>query len=502
MIGNRALSDVFDGVWSREASRIAIQESGRSLTYRDLLRWSEEISRTLAPAVHEPGQRVGLMLANSAAFVAAFFAIARLGGVVAPLAAHATSREIAYHLRAVDAAALVTGPAVVQKALEIVSTLESAPALLDVSEPAEVRVVLRGHPGSRRVPTGVSAALLQLHTSGSTGVPKAVVRTHSALLAELDALRDTFQVAESDRFLGVAPFSHVNGLVRTMLTSMSVGGTLYPMAEFRRRELVDLVTRARVTFVGGVPRMFVVLGQTPLRGAVDFSSVRVLFSASAPLLPVDNRRFQSRYGVYVRQLYGSTETGTISFNRASALESSLDSVGAPLEGVHVEVVDDQGRPLPQGEEGEFAIRSPFATAGYLDNPAATSESFRGGFYLSGDIGRKDRGGALTITGRKSILINCGGFKVNPYEVEQAIREHPKVLEVAVFGSPSGHGDDVVSCVIVPAGPCSAEEIRFHCRDRLGEFKVPYHIEFRDALPLSPSGKILRARLAGDVERAE
>jgi long-chain acyl-CoA synthetase len=238
--------------------------------------------------------------------------------------------------------------------------------------------------------------------------------------------------------------------------------------------------------------MFVVLGQTPARSDVDLSTLRVAFSSSAPLLAADVARFRDRYGVIVRQLYGSTETGTISFDREE--RRSPGSVGTPLPGIRVDVVDDQGRPLPAAEEGELVVTSPFAATGYLGNAAATAESFRDGRYFTGDLGRRDAAGAVIITGRKKLLINRGGFKVNPYEVEEAIRTHPKVREVAVVGAPGPHGDEVVRAVIVAREPCTAEEILAHCGGLIADFKIPARIDFVDALPTSPTGKILRADL--------
>src|SRR5262249_2165853 len=157
----------------------------------------------------------------------------------------------------------------------------------------DARQVRSGGGRGRPISFSASAPLLQQYTSGSTGVPKRVVRTHANLLAELEALQHTFEITQHDRFLGVAPFSHVNGLVRTMLTSMYVGGTLYPVEGFPRREILNLLTHERITFFGGVPHIFTILSQTPLRGDVDLSALRVVFSSSAPLLPVDNRCFQS-----------------------------------------------------------------------------------------------------------------------------------------------------------------------------------------------------------------
>ena len=157
-------------------------------------------------------------------------------------------------------------------------------------------------------------------------------------------------------------------------------------------------------------------------------------------------------------------------------------------------MDDKGEAPAPGVEGELTILSPFAASGYLDNEAATRDSFRGGAYYSGDLGIKDARGYLTITGRKKLMINRGGFKVNPYEVEAAIKEHPKVVDVAVFGAVSPQGDDLVCAVIVSSEACTTEEILAHCRARIADFKIPARIEFRDTLPKSATGKILRTQL--------
>jgi long-chain acyl-CoA synthetase len=500
MKSSGTVSDLFDGLWAREGDRIAIREDGHDITFRELLRWSQSISRELRPFVRQPGQRVALMLPNSAAFVSVFFGIARVG-VAAPLSTHYRSQELTHYLGDLEATAFVVDPKFVQLAVDSISSLTVKPALIEVSLERGVHVIRSSDGSGRSLPYVGSPPLFQQYTSGSTGVPKRVVRTHDALLHELEALQKVLHIREDDRFLGVAPFSHVNGLVRTMMTSMYVGARLYPMAEFRRREMLNLMTSERVTFFGGLPQMFAILSQTPLRGAVDLSSLRVVFSSSAPLTVVDNRRFQACYGVFVRQLYGSTETGTISFNCHESPERSLQSVGIPLDGVRVEILDAAGNSLPSNHEGEIAIASLFAASGYLDNPAATKKSFRDNFYFPGDLGFKDEAGQITITGRKKIIINRGGFKVNPYEVEEVIREHPKVADVVVFGLPGPHGDDVVCCLIVPSKDCTVDEIIFYCRERIADFKIPTRIEFRDGLPTSSTGKILRANLHAGISEA-
>ena len=481
------LGDVFDRTATRLGLRLAVREAERDFTWSELLEASQTVSRALALT---PGARVGLMAPNSAGFVAGFFGIARDGGVVAPLNVRYRDQEIRYYLADTNAVALLAAPEAIEAAQSALAAMANPPALF-VLDGVECRPVAAGRVEPTSPDPSDAPPLLQQYTSGSTGAPKRVVRTHAHLGFELERLARVFGVTEDDRFLGAAPFSHVNGLVRSMLTSMFAGATLYPVRDFHRRRVLELITRERLTYFGAVPTMFVVLADTPVRGTVDLSSLRTVFSASAPLLPEDNRRFRAKYGLWIPQLYGSTETGTISVNLDDDVAARLDSVGRPLPDVRVEVVDDAFRPVPFGTEGEVVIASPGAIRGYQGNAEANATSFRDGVYLSGDLGRQSADGHLVLTGRKKLLINRGGFKVNPLEVEQAVASHPKVREVGVVGAPGPHGDDIVRCVIVAHEPCTAEEIVRHCQGRIADYKIPSRIEFRDVLPKSETGKVLR-----------
>jgi long-chain acyl-CoA synthetase len=491
----RALVERFDAQGERFGDKLAVRERDRDWSFAELISRSRDIGGALSHSGVGWGDCVALMLPNSGAFVAAFFAIARVGAVVAPLNIRYQEQELLYFLRDTAATAIVAASDLAPRVRLALEKLERSPALFEVAPDGSCRPSPPGQRAhSSRVDITDDPLLLHQYTSGSTGAPKRIRRTNRMLCRELEQLTAAFDVAPEDRLLGVAPFSHVNGLVRTMLASMYVGAALYPLPEFKRRVVLDLITRERISYFGGVPSMFAILGDTPLRGSVDLASLRVVFSASAPLRPLDNERFAEKYGVFIRQLYGSTETGTISVNLDSDVETSMATVGAPLEGVAVAVLDESGEPLPPHREGEFAIRSPWAITEYQGNREATEQSFRGGWYHSGDLGFADERGQLTLTGRLKFLINRGGYKINPYEVEEAIQSHPKIADVVVVGSPSRHGDELIRCIAVASAPCTAEEIAEHCRSRIADFKIPSRIEFRDELPKTETGKMLRGKL--------
>jgi long-chain acyl-CoA synthetase len=204
--------------------------------------------------------------------------------------------------------------------------------------------------------------------------------------------------------------------------------------------------------------------------------------------------FREKFGVYVRQLYGSTETGSISVNTHAEPESTLESVGRPLPGVIVHIVDDRGRRLPPGETGEIVLRSPFAITAYASREPDHQAAFRDGFFRTGDLGRTDPDGTLYLVGRKTFFINKGGFKIDPREVEEVLESCPMVEEAVVVGVPSPYGDERVKAVIVRRGECTEADVVSACRGRIADFKVPSIVEFRESLPKSSTGKVRRALL--------
>jgi long-chain acyl-CoA synthetase len=285
----------------------------------------------------------------------------------------------------------------------------------------------------------------------------------------------------------------VNGLVRSMITSLATGAVLVPVAQYERRQVGQTIERHRISVFIGVPFMFAVLGDTRWPRPVDFSSLRLCVSSSAPLKHETVQKFHERYGIAIRQLYGTTETGSIAVNMDADASPSWESVGTPLPGVDVQAFSDTYEPLPRGEKGLLGIRSPSAISAYAD-PATGRDSIVNGWFFPGDVGRCDAEGRVYLEGRRSLFINRGGYKVNPYEVEAVLERHPNVREAVVVGVLAEHGDQKVKAIVVPAEPCTEREIVDHCRVALADFKVPSIVEFRTELPKSSAGKILRSAL--------
>jgi len=335
-------------------------------------------------------------------------------------------------------------------------------------------------------------------SSGSTGRPKPVPRTHEQCVFEAEHYTTTLDITPDDRIFCAIPMIHSYGMGACLLAAGRAGATLVILEDpnpflLRRHRALELIERERATIFPGVPFNFRLMAEAP--AGADLSALRYCFSAGTALpLPVFEA-FGERFGVLVRQLYGSTETAVMTINVDPDPVSTLESVGSPVGTVELRIVDADGDPLPVGEEGEVAVRSPSMTRGYADMDALNREAFRDGYFLTGDLGRLDDEGRLFLTGRKKLLIEVGGYKVDPIEVQDVVVAHPKVEEAIVVGAEGRvQGEDLVKAVVVPSEDFDDRELMEFCRERLANFKVPQIVEFREEIPKSPLGKVLRKYL--------
>lgn len=466
----------------------AVTIDGQSLAYGDLLDLVDRCAAGLVARGCRPGDAVAVALPNTLDFVVVALATFAAGGVLTPLNPRFKEDEMRHYLGASRPRVLVR-PA----------SLAGLVAAVDVPIPVEAESSAELSEASTALPLPCEDAALTgiyMFSSGSTGKSKRVTRTQAEVLAEYDALVRTIGLVSSDRILCTIPLFHAHGFGNALLAALLTGAELVILTrEFNARATMQALEANAVTIYPAVPFMFKMLTETRFSSAPDLSRLRLAFSAGAALPEAVSRRFFELYGRTLSQLYGSTETGAISINLARALDKP-SSVGLPLSGTSIQIQDEGGRILGPGQTGEVWVKSTAATHEYDGLPELTKECFVDGCFFAGDMGMLDEEGYLYITGRKKLLINVAGYKVDPLEVEEVLAEHEHVAEVVVLGIKHAGSGEKIKAVVVPKheGACSADDLLRYAESRLAEYKLPKQIEFRSEIPRSPLGKVLRKYL--------
>ncbi len=435
---------------------------------------------------------VALVLKNSPEFIFAFLAASRLGSPAFLVDSGSKASELRRVFTENQMAVAVCEP---EQVASIEQNREETGQRFSIYSRGGNFGDLMGsatEPPSSRVYEN-EIAIVQ-YTSGTTGVPKCTARSHRNLACEAKNFNETTGVASDDRVLCTVPLYHAHGFANAFLAALYAGATLVVMEEFNRAAVVELFARERITIFPAVPLIFDLLGRRVMGQSRPGNSLRLVFSAGAPLSSGVAREFREAFGVYVRQLYGTTEVGSAAINLDLNLQASLDSVGLPMKNVRIEILREDGNIAPPGEEGEVAIQSPNMPDGYFRQPELSQQKFHHGYFWPGDVGRKDERGYLYIRGRAAWLVSSAGRKVDPFEVEAVIATFPKVREVVVVGVPGYLGEQMVKAVVVAREACREQEIVDFCRDRLADFKIPRVVEFVNEIPRNASGKILRKDL--------
>ncbi|HZK80524.1 MAG TPA: fatty acid--CoA ligase family protein, partial [Humisphaera sp.] len=353
------------------------------------------------------------------------------------------------------------------------------------------------HAGPQWTTSRAEDAGLLLLSSGTTGRPKIVRRNGASLDAVSANMVNAIQFTPRDRVLAGVPLCHSYGMEHGLLCPIWAGSCTHLYERFDLPAAMNELTSGAVTIFPGVPFMF-----ETLCGAGEHSaqplSLRRAYSAGAPLPRSLFEACANQFGIAVAQLYGATEIGSVTFNDPLIDPFNPASIGRPMDGVSIRILDpdspDVDRPLPTGSEGHLAIQAPSMLTAYLDGEPPP---LAGGHFLTGDLGRLSADGALTITGRIKLLIDIGGRKVNPLEVEQVLCSHESVGECVVMAAPVSQTLNRLKAIVTPARPGilpDAKALRDHCKARLSAYKVPRIFEVRETLPRSPAGKILRQAL--------
>jgi long-chain acyl-CoA synthetase len=343
------------------------------------------------------------------------------------------------------------------------------------------------------------------YTGGTTGLPKGAMLTHRNLIASVAQMR-TFLLYDhgeaEDIALAIMPFFHVYGMNGLMNMAVYLASTLVLIPQPEIKAIVDAIVAERPTFFTGVPALFAALNNYHTIDQVDLTSIQAVFSGAAPL-PVDvMEKFEARTGARIAEAYGMTEASSVTHVNPLKGQRKVGSIGVPIIETDAKIVDvdDPTRELDVGEVGELMVKGPQVMRGYWNQPEETETTLLDGWLRTGDIARMDEQGYFYIVDRKKDLILSAGFNVYPREVEEVLFQHPKVQEAAVIGVPDGvRGEKIAAyLMLVPGETATAAEIRSFCRERLAPYKQPRKIVFRDDLPKSLAGKVLRRRLREDA----
>jgi long-chain acyl-CoA synthetase len=497
-----------------------------TLTYGEVDRLSDAFAVALADNGFRRGDRLALYLQNVPQYVLSLIATRKLGGIAVAINPMLTPREVAKLLADSSPTVLVTLDELATPAFAEVVNASSvstvvATSALDFQAGADDRVLPTTRSASpegtqdfcsliaayeERAPASITLsddeAAVITYTSGTTGVPKGAMNTHRNVATGGYAYRDWFDLTNDDVVLGVAPLFHVTGLTGHIACAVAAGASLVLSYRFNTDVTIDMIRRHRPTFTVGAITVFIALGDSPNVGADDLASLTKVASGGAPIAPATTDRFQQRFGIYIHNVYGMTETTSpvlaVPMGDTAPVDPDTQalSVGVPMLSARVIVLDDDGKSLPPGGLGELAVAGPQIVPGYWRNDTATRAATRDGWLLTGDVGYADENGWHYLVDRKKDMIIASGYKVWPREVEDVLYTHDAVLETGVVGVPDAYrGETVKAYVSLRAGHLvTPDELIDYCRERLAAYKYPRQIVIVDAIPKTATGKILRRQL--------
>lgn len=477
------------------------------LTYREL--WDR--ANALAAGLHDlgirKGDRVGTLIPNSPAIITSYYGTWMAGAAITPCNALASKKEFTHQLRDAGAKILIAAETLADMAMSVAEGLGLRVILTPVGEAVSalpagaVRFDELIHTGRKRPadvvvdPRDDMAVLL--YTGGTTGDPKGAVLTHRNIVA------NTMQFAEwyaldpgKEVFVCTIPMSHSGGMSGVMNVPLYGGATLVVLRRFLAETVARVIEQYRATRFFGVPTMFVALLASEKAKSCDMTSLKACRTNAAPLPVAVKNDFDRLIGREVLiEGYGLTETSPLT--HANPIEKAkAGSIGIPLPDTDAKVIDlKTGADLIVGQEGELVLRGPQIMKGYWGNPEATETALAGGWFHTGDVVRMDEEGYFFIVDRLKDMINSGGYKVWPREVEEILYTHPEVRMAMVFGVSDDYYGETVKACIVPKEEAketiTKDEITAFCKKKMASYKVPKHIEFRDSLPISAQGKMLR-----------
>jgi long-chain acyl-CoA synthetase len=490
------LATILTDTAAEHGDRTAFKLDDVELTYSVLDNSSARIAALLLARGLERGDRVGLMMPNVPYFPAIYYGVLRAGGIVVPMNVLLKGREVAFYLGDAGARFLFAWHDFAEAAEAGASEAGTETILV---KPGEFeQLVMEHEPAGEVADSAAEDTAVILYTSGTTGKPKGAELTHANLRKNCTVTQTSLgEFSHEDVLLGALPLFHTFGQTCTMNSAVAVGACVTMLPRFDPEKALAIIERDKVTVFQGVPTMYNAMLHADGADTVDASCLRLCMSGGAAI-PVELiRGFEEKFGCAILEGYGLSETSPVaSFNHPDK-ERKPGSIGTPIEGVEMQVWDDDGNEVPQGEVGEIVIRGHNIMKGYWERPEATEESIDDeGWFRSGDMAKVDEDGYFFIVDRKKDLIIRGGYNVYPREIEEVLYEHPAIQEAAVVGVPDESlGEEVGAAVVLKKGESvDADEIKSYVKEQVAAYKYPRKIWFEEELPKGPTGKILKREI--------
>ncbi len=520
---------LFDESVAKFPKHVAIDFLGYEMSYSQLDDAVNRFANGLQKIGVNPGDRVALMLPNSPQMVIGFFAVNKIGGVIVNVNPLYTAHELHHQLNDAGAETLVMldrffpvyreiASDVTVKRIVVTGIQDYLPFPKNLLYPLLARIkkewvdvkieqniyrfkhlLERYGPEPEYVEIrGEDLALLQ-YTGGTTGVSKGAMLSNRNIVSNILMVRswDRGLKDGKDCFLLVIPFFHVYGMTVGMGTAVQSAAKMVLLPRFETRSVLEAIDKHKPTMFPGIPTMYVAVNNYPGVSKYDLSSIRTCISGAAPLPAEVKARFEELSGAELVEGYGLTEASPVTHANPIGGKNITGAIGLPLPGVEAKVVDEQGQDLPVGEIGEIAVKGPNVMMGYWQRPEETANVIKDGWLLTGDMARVDEEGYFYIADRKKDMIVASGYNIYPREIEEVLYTHPAIQEAAVIGVPDAYRGETVKAFVTLKADTSAtaEDIIGFCKERLAVYKVPKQLEFRDNLPKSLVGKILRRELA-------
>jgi long-chain acyl-CoA synthetase len=480
------LSEAFERVVASRASSVAVIEEASRWTFADLSDESSRIAALIKQKVK--GDTVGVLLLNSQKYLATMLGIWKAGKTAVPLNYLLPPSDLAFIIKDSGMSGLVSSQSFNQALAAIKPLFGDRGVVLMADDPAFLSTSPESVGSDYRDPA------LNLYTSGTTGRPKGVILTHDNLIANVESCQQAGLFDYRDGFLCLLPFFHTYAITGTFLLPLLSGSRMVLVDRFHPIKVLGLIQEHRVSVFLAIPSMYRVLAIT--EGNFDVSSVRFPISGGEPLPAVIAESFEKRFNVPIYEGYGQTEASPVVTLNVPGCRK-LGTIGRALPGVEVAIWNDQSQPLRVGEVGELMVRGRNVMKGYHHLPEETARTITNGWLHTGDLGKLDDEGFVTITGRKKDLIISAGENIYPREIEELLCQHSKVKEVAVIGvKDEVRGEVPKAFVIARDGTVLEEkELRAFCRENLANYKVPKYFEIVPDLPRTPTGKILKRMLS-------